>query len=48
VSAISEMLGHADVGVTLKIYHNVNAKSIQEMHVEHSPLRKLEAVGALA
>ena len=48
VKAASELLGHADVGITLKIYHHVSSKAIREMHVEHSPLRKLEAVGALA
>ena len=41
------MLGHSDVGITLKIYHHVDAKSIRQMHVENSPLRKLEVVGAL-
>lgn len=48
VKAVSEMLGHADVGITLKIYHHVDSKSIRQMHLEHSPLRKLEAVGALS
>ena len=48
MTAVSEMLGYSDVGITLKVYHNVDAKSIREMHVENSPLRKLEAVGALA
>jgi site-specific recombinase XerD len=38
VKAVSEMLGHADVGITLKIYHHVNAKSIMQMHREYSPL----------
>ena len=38
VKAVSEMLGHADVGITLKIYHHVNAKSIRQMHREYSPL----------
>ena len=38
VKAVSEMLGHADVGITLKIYHHVNAKSIRQMHKEYSPL----------
>ena len=38
VKAVSEMLGHADVGITLKIYHHVDAKSIKEMHREHSPM----------
>jgi site-specific recombinase XerD len=38
VKAVSEMLGHADVGITLKIYHHVNAKSIRQMHREFSPL----------
>jgi integrase len=44
---ISELLGHADVGITLKVYHHVDAESIRQMHVENSPLRKLEVVGAL-
>jgi site-specific recombinase XerD len=47
VKAVSEMLGHADVGITLKIYHHVNAKSIREMHKEYSSLLKLEAVSSL-
>ena len=38
IKAVSEMLGHADVGITLKIYHHVNAKSIQKMHREYSPI----------
>ena len=38
VKAVSEMLGHADVGITLKIYHHVNARAIREMHREYSPL----------
>ena len=38
IKAASEMLGHADVGITLKIYHHVNAKAIREMHREFSPL----------
>ena len=41
VKAVSQMLGHADVGITLKIYHHVNAKSIQQMHQEYSPLIRL-------
>ena len=44
VQAVIEMLGHADVGITLKIYHHVNARAIREMHRECSQLRKLEAV----
>jgi len=48
VKAVSEMLGHADVGITLKIYHHVNARAIREMHREYSPLRKLEVVNTLA
>ena len=48
IKAISEMLGHADVVITLKIYHHVNARAIREMHIEHSPLRKLEAISVLA
>ena len=46
VKAVSEMLGHADVGITLKIYHHVNAKSIKNMHRKYSPLRELSAIGA--
>ena len=38
IKAVSEMLGHADVTITLKIYHHVNAKAIREMHREYSPL----------
>ena len=38
IKKVSEMLGHADVGITLKIYHHVNAKAIREMHREFSPL----------
>ena len=41
VKAVSEMLGHADVGITLKIYHHVNAKSIKQMHRGYSPLREI-------
>ena len=42
MKAVSEMLGHADVGITLKIYHHVNARAIREMHHEHNPLRVLK------
>jgi site-specific recombinase XerD len=38
VKAVSEFLGHADVTITLKIYHHVNAKAIKQMHSEFSPL----------
>ena len=38
IKAVSEMLGHADVGITLRIYHHVNAKAIRQMHREYSPL----------
>ena len=41
IKAVSEMLGHADVGITLKIYHHVNAESIQQMHREYSPIVSL-------
>jgi len=41
VKAVSEMLGHADVGITLKIYHHVNAKAIREMHRDYSPLTSM-------
>jgi site-specific recombinase XerD len=48
VKAVRQMLGHADVGITLKIYHHVNARAIREMHSEFSPLLKLEAVSSIA
>jgi site-specific recombinase XerD len=38
MKAVSEMLGHADVGITLKIYHHVNIKAIREMHREYNPI----------
>lgn len=38
VKAVSEFLGHADVTITLKIYHHVNNKMIRQMHSEYSPL----------
>ena len=48
VKAVSEMLGHADAGITLKIYHHVNARAIREMHRECSPARELEVATAVA
>jgi integrase len=45
--AVSEILGHADVGITLKIYHRVSAKAIREMHVEYSPLLKLKLANTI-
>jgi len=45
--AVSEMLGHADIGVTLKIYHHISDKMIRNMHQEYSPLRGLGAIGTL-
>jgi site-specific recombinase XerD len=44
VKAVSEMLGHADVGITLKIYHHVNASAIREMHREYSPVDNVRFV----
>ena len=44
VKAVSEMLGHADVGITLKTYHHVNARAIREMHREFSLVAELVAV----
>jgi len=38
IKAVSEILGHADVGITLKIYHHVNVKSIQKLHRAYSPI----------
>ena len=41
VKAVSEMLGHSDVGITLEIYHHVNARAIREMHREFRPVSSL-------
>jgi site-specific recombinase XerD len=41
VKAVSEFLGHADVTITLKIYHHVNAKAIRQMHQAYSPIAGL-------
>ena len=35
IKAVSRILGQTDVDITLKIYHHVNAKSIQLMHREY-------------
>ena len=48
IKTVSEMLGHADVTVTLKIYHHVDAKSIRRMHLEYSPLRELKPISVPA
>ena len=45
VKAASEMLGHSDVGIALKIYHYVNARAVREMHMGFSLLAELVAVG---
>ena len=42
VKAVSEILGHADVGITLRIYHHVNTRAIREMHRDYSPLSDLK------
>jgi len=42
IKAASEILGHADVGITLKIYHHVNAEVIRQVHQEYSPLTELQ------
>ena len=42
IKAVSQMLGHTDVGITLKIYHHVSMQAIREMHAEYSPLQKLQ------
>jgi integrase/recombinase XerD len=44
VKAVSEMLGHADVGITLKIYHHMNASVIREMHRKYSPIENVRLV----
>ena len=44
VKAVSEMLGRADVGITLNIYHHVSERAIRDMHKEHSPVAELVAV----
>jgi len=41
IKAVSEILGHADLGITLKIYHHVDAELIQQMHREYGPLTSL-------
>ena len=46
VKAVSEILGHADVGITLKIYHHMNTRAIRQMHKEYSPLSEFSAIGA--
>jgi len=48
LKAVSELLGHANIGITLKIYHHVNAKSIRKMHKEYSPLKELRTISTLA
>jgi len=47
IKAVSEMLGHTDVGVTLKIYHHVSAMAIKDMHCRYSPLKALKTVSAI-
>jgi len=44
VKAVSEMLGHAGVGITLKIYRHVNAKTTRQIHREYSPLKELTTI----
>jgi len=44
IKAAIQMLEHSDVGITIKIYHHVNAKSIREMHAEYTPMRTLQTV----
>ena len=39
VKTVSEMLGHADVEITLKVYHHISAEAIKDMHHRYSPLR---------
>jgi integrase/recombinase XerD len=48
IKAVSQMLGHADVGITLKIYHHVSAMAIKDMHCRYSPLKALKTVSAIA
>ena len=38
VKAVSQFLGHADVTITLKVYHHVTPRAIREMHCEFSPI----------
>lgn len=47
IKVVSEMLGHTNVGITLKIYHHVNAKIIKQVHQEYSPLRAFSAIDVL-
>jgi site-specific recombinase XerD len=48
IKAVIELLGHADVSITLKIYHHVNAEVIRQVHREYSPLGEVETIGVLA
>jgi site-specific recombinase XerD len=48
LKAVSEMLGHADVGITLKIYHHISDKVIRHVHQEYSPSREMETISVLA
>ena len=36
--SIAQMRGQADVTITLKVYHHINADSIRRMHTEYRPL----------
>ena len=45
---VSEMLEHADAGITLKIYHHVNAKAIRQIHQKYSPLKELTTIDTSA
>ena len=48
IKAVSELLGHADVGITLKIYHHLSAEAIQDMHHRYSPLKQMKTASVLA
>ena len=41
---VSEVIGYADMGITLKIYHHVNERAIRDMHREFRPLLKMTHV----
>jgi len=47
VKAVSEILGHADVSITLRIYHHISDKVIRHVHQEYSPLSELNATSSL-
>jgi len=48
IKAVSELLGHADVGTTLKIYHHVSDEAIEDMHHRYGTLKGPRMVSVIA